>query len=362
MNAYPPDDEEDENGVVRPPVNDVVQVLDARGDLILVVGQERKEFLVCSRTLRRASKVFDDLYSRRVEGQDGHERLDLSHIGVLPLHLVLEIIHGNHAKVNPHLTNKETLHDVLVVTHHFSMTGCLAPIAVKWLKKVYDKEPSGFHNIAVQLWITHQLGHLGCLKQTIYSMVQGGRLNSRGELIGQGATDNDEYRRFPTLSLLGVLEQVKECRSRVVAHLVNTVRDAVRNLIESPRMPAAMQTNGPAPKPTVCQVRQESPTRRRQCDSRMLGAFQRALFDQNWDKVDKPASSPYSLHRRINEVARQTLKEYDPPTDSHKHCGPFGRNGLEPLVDIVKREVDAIPFDERDFMRRGKMMGFPVGA
>lgn len=373
------DQEEENNSVVRPPISGIVEVLDERGDLILVVGPERREFLVCSRTLLRASKTFEVLFNRRYEGADGHMRLDIKEIGVVPLHLVLQVIHGNPTKVDEFIDDPNTLHDVLVVTHHFKMTQCLAPIAGKWLRKTYSPEPAGFHNIAVQLWITHQLGHLGCLRQTICCMVVRGRLNSKGDLIGQGASDNDAYSQFPTLKLLKIVgkalflptickacptnnpcpqDHVKHCRSHVVATLVNMVRDAITNLTQSPRQPVPSQSNGPTPKPTVCRAKNESPVRRRQCDCRMLGAFMRALYDQNWDKVDHPSSSPYSLHRRISEISRQTLKEYELPSELHRNCGPFGDKEVQPLMPIVTHEVDQIPFDEADFVKRGTMMGF----
>ncbi|KAM7207233.1 hypothetical protein V8F20_002499, partial [Naviculisporaceae sp. PSN 640] len=271
----------------------------------------------------------------------------------------LQIIHNNPTKVDDFIEDANTLHDVLVVTHHFKMTQCLAPIAGKWLRKTYCVEPQGFHNIAVQLWITHQLGHLGCLKQTVRCMVTRGRLNSRGELIGQGASDNDAYSHFPTLKLLKIVDHVKVCRARVVEILVNMVRDAITNLTQSPRQQAATQTNNPVPRPpTVCRAKNETPIRRRACDCRMLGAFMRALYDQNWDRVDHTPCSPYSLHRRISEISRQTLKEYEMPSELHRNCGPFGNKEVQPLEPIVEHEVEQIPLDEPDFVKRGTIMGF----
>jgi len=194
------------------PLSDLVEVLDGLGDLILVVGQEKREFMVCSRTLRRASVVFDRLYEHRFEGDDGHMRLNLSHIGMNPMHLILLVIHGAPMKVQEKMGDPNTLHDVLVVTHHFEMTKCLAPIALKWLRRTYNKEPSQFRDIAVQMWITYQMGHLSCLKQTIYNMVISGRLNARGYMVGPQAGENDEYRRFPTLQLIGVLGKYRHAR------------------------------------------------------------------------------------------------------------------------------------------------------
>lgn len=143
-----------------------------------------------------------------------------------------------------------------------------------------------------------------------------------------------------------------------MAILVNMVRDGLTSLTESPTGPPVTRVNGPAPKPTVCQALQDTPARRRQCDARMLGSLVRALHQQHWEKVDHSASSPYSLHRRITEVSRQTLKEYEMPSDLHRHCGPFGGREVPPLLPIVQREVDSIPFDEADFARRGTLMGF----
>lgn len=89
----------------------------------------------------------------------------------------------------------------------------------------------------------------------------------------------------------------------------------------------------------------------------MLGALHRALYAVNWGKVHYQAMSPQSLHKRITEISRQTMKEYEPPTDQHRTCNPFGGN-LRELMEIVNAEVDKIKFDEQDFHRRGTDMGF----
>lgn len=93
----------------------------------------------------------------------------------------------------------------------------------------------------------------------------------------------------------------------------------------------------------------------------MLGALHRALYAVNWSKVNYQSMSPQSLHKRIAEIARQTMKEYEPPTDPHRNCEPFGGRLLE-LVEIVNAEVDRIEFDEQDFHRCGTEMGFGKAA
>ncbi|KAK3329215.1 hypothetical protein B0H66DRAFT_634429 [Apodospora peruviana] len=343
-------------------LSELVEIMDGRGDLILSVGGEQREFLVCSRTLCRASPAFEKLCQQHVRSIDGFRRISLIDVGVTPMQIVLLVIHGSPTKVYPKMQDTKLLHDVLVVTHHFQMTDCLAPIAARWLKMTYNHNVQRYEDIAVQLWISHQLGHLGCLKQTIHSMVATSRLNTTGKMIGLGAADHDEYCNYPTLQSLDLLDKIEACRTRVINILLGCVNDAVKNLTESPRQPAPAKTNGPAQNPTVCKVSSEPPARRRQCDCRMLGALHRALYELNWHRIDYRSSSPHRLHNKIGEICRQTLKEFEPPVQAHKECDPFG-GSLPQVADIVRTEVAKIAFDRAGFARRSQALGFtPAGS
>jgi hypothetical protein len=73
------------------------------------------------------------------------------------------------------------------------------------MKEVYKADIIRHEEVAHQLWISHMLGHLGCVKQTIMRLVATARLNSQGELIGFGAKDDQSYSTYPSLNALKLL-------------------------------------------------------------------------------------------------------------------------------------------------------------
>ena len=207
-----------------------IEVLDSHGDLIFVAGKgaQRCQFRVCSRTVFRASPYLKELYyredvdaPRRSRSREspsrqspGHRlrqdlkdlrRIELDRIDVKAFHLVLLIIHGEFQKALDKLKGQALFSEVVVVAHHYDMVNILAPVATKWLKKVYNEDHIRHDKLARQLWITHMLGHLRCVKQTTSRMICTARLNSKDELVGRGASDNEPYVMHQTLMALNIM-------------------------------------------------------------------------------------------------------------------------------------------------------------
>ncbi|KAK3392787.1 hypothetical protein B0H63DRAFT_504838 [Podospora didyma] len=350
-----------------PQGDDVVEILDNRGDLILVVGTQKKKFQVCSRTIARASAELEkhcrestphsEDYTHDSDAVATHRRVYLPKIDPHALHVVLIIIHGSPTQIFPKLTDLWLLRDVLIVTHHFDMTDCLAPVAAKWLKKTYDKDVLRHEAVAAQLWITYQLGHLGCVKQTITNMVMSARLNPSGELIGYGAADTQKYCKHDTLKALGILDQIQECRGNIMTHLVRMVETAVERLTRPP-----LQKRGGAAQPTengddvidtgaVCRAKSSYI----RCDCAMLGAMHRAIAAEGWNSVDLNCS-PQWLYKKIQKMTRMAQAWAELPA-AHAECDPFGGQ-LPDLMDICHAAVETIPFDESEFVKRGNAVGF----
>ncbi|KAK0624864.1 hypothetical protein B0T17DRAFT_654708 [Bombardia bombarda] len=331
---------------------DLLEVLDPAGDLVLIVGTEGKKFLVCSRTMARHSDFFVR-FNREYEASphtDGRKPrcIRLARQKVEAMRVVLLKVHGKLAQVYTYVssTNLQLLHDVIVATHHFDMTECLAGISVKWLKLVYKPQPSRYDEIATQLWITFRLGHLGCVKQTIQAMVTYGRLNSEGELIGRGAKDSQPYCKFPTMEALGILDDIKKCRDDMITKLVTIVSDAHDGLMNSPIIVSAICSGE-----SVCRAKQ-SQTR---CDCTMGGALGRALRQLDWKNEDLSAS-PHRLYTHIEAIRAKALEQTG-STQAHQHCEPFGGK-LPSLQQLAHDMVETMSFDVDKFTRRARALGF----
>ncbi|KAK0735127.1 hypothetical protein B0T26DRAFT_868027 [Lasiosphaeria miniovina] len=350
-----------------PQHNGPIEVLDDRGDLILAVGDNQIQFQVCSRTLARASPYLREKYftndhyleCEKKESVDAFEiekRLFFPGIESRPFHIVLMVIHGLDTRVYHEFADMMLLRDVLAVAHHFEMTRCLSPIVGKWLKKVYNKDVARHDEAAAQLWITHQLGHLGCIKQTIYNMVIKGRLNSRGDLVGYGASDNEPYIGDEHVRALNLLADIIACRKRIMDRLLETVKQAgVRvDTYDHHLKNARPRADRP------CRGR----TAQRVCEMNMATAFRWAFRASELEGLDQKCS-PSSVHKRMIKMEQLTrmflepllLSGEMPAGRDHKNCMIFP-HGMPNLFEIATREVEAIPFKKEDIVSRAADVGF----
>ncbi|KAK3693397.1 hypothetical protein B0T22DRAFT_476245 [Podospora appendiculata] len=333
---------------------DIVEVLDPHGDLVLVIGAEKREFLVCSRTLARASPEFDQKCLRnwqvvpgpRKEGDTPGplRKLNLCGFNAEAFHVVLLVIHGAAPQVHQKMHDTKLLHDVICVTHHFDMTKCLAPVAGTWLKRIYKKDVSSYDDIATQLWITHQLGHLPCAKQTVQNMILSARRTPDGKLIGRTAPENKRYDAYNTLKITGLLDDILQARNSLIKEMLRRVDETIKRLSHSPKIPS--QADGK----TVCRAR----STQSRCDSSMLGGLFRAMHAENWKNFDHN-SSPERTYKRIMRIAALASNLAE-PTSAHRACDPFG--GTWPTLEsLVEDEVEKISWDVRGFAERAFSLG-----
>ncbi|KAK3341871.1 hypothetical protein B0T25DRAFT_511309 [Lasiosphaeria hispida] len=332
----------------------VLELMDKHGDMMLFVGHAK--FLVCSRTLFRASSVVekahhDHMASQLEAGQSPAVlaqqagRLRLARPGVTPaaVRAILTIIHGSPMDLVPKFENRKLLHDILIVTDHYKMTECLAPVAVKWIRKVYNKDAVRYDDIAAQLWICHKLGHLRCLKQTLAKMIVGGRLNRAGQLVGYGATDDQPYAEMQTITTLGI---IAAARTALVEQLLQLFEQAYARLEASPKTATISNLHE-----FVCKADKNQA----KCDLVMLGALVKAIKAENWEVLDISAS-PRQLHRRMMKISMDALDRAD-VSGVHRGCEPLGSE-VKSLEDLAQWAVDQIPLDESDFRRRSTALGF----
>ncbi|KAK3382208.1 hypothetical protein B0T24DRAFT_686055 [Lasiosphaeria ovina] len=350
-----------------PQHNGPIEVLDDSGDLILVVGDSQIQFQVCSRTIARASPYLRERYfphdhhleyekKEAVNAFEIQKKLFFPGIEPRPFRIVLMVIHGRDTRVYHEFADMMLLRDVLAVAHHFKMTRCLSPIAGRWLKKVYNKDVARHDEVAAQLWITHQLGHLGCIKQTIYNMVIKSRLNSRGDLVGYGAPDDEPYVDDEHVRALHLLADIAACRKRIMDRLLEIVRQAGARVDTYDHHLKNARPRGDRP----CRGR----TAQRVCEMNMATAFRWAFRASELEGLDQKCS-PSSVHKRMIKMEQLTqmflepllLSSEMPAGRDHKNCKIFP-HGVPTLFEIATREVEAMPFKKEDIASRAAEIGF----
>ena len=190
-----------------------ITIVDHRGDLIIATcekpNSEGMRFRVCSNTVFRASPTLERLTRDSTVCFGGQQVLSLRDANTTALHTLLNIIHGHFAQVFPRFSDKRLLYDVLVLTHQFDMTHCLAPVAEKWFHKSYGSlnEFCTFEAFDVHLWISHELGHVTSTRAVLNTLLGNAAYNSDGQLVWPPSNNpNVEYRKmraFETLGLIG---------------------------------------------------------------------------------------------------------------------------------------------------------------
>lgn len=148
-------------------------VVDHRGDLRLKVGQaddtgfdpsqQYAEFVVCSRTLARASPVFDRmLYGAFAEAKHNSNSVvgwivRLAEEKPAPMEIFLNITHANFAKI-PRILSVDNLYELAALTHYYDATTLLAPWLEGWLASTIEMTRDANILMPKMLWISWEFG------------------------------------------------------------------------------------------------------------------------------------------------------------------------------------------------------------
>lgn len=162
------DDDDEEFKIVEDPKSNpalqdgITEVLDSDGELILVVGPQKREFQVCERALFRASSVLKTAHRTKSPIPDSGEtrrKIVIPDVDASAMHVLLLIIHAQ--AVEPkYKINKALFSKVLVIAHHYDLLKISADVGKGWQQKTFDKHAVRYDNLANQLWIAYQLGYL----------------------------------------------------------------------------------------------------------------------------------------------------------------------------------------------------------
>lgn len=155
-------------------------IMDYRGDLILRVGAahgNETTFKTCSRTLSRASPVFDRmLYGDFSESKansttnDGTWSVDLPSDNPAAMKVFLSICHAAFSKV-PRVLSVDELYDITVLTNYWDATLMLRPWIVGWMASVEEiiSDANTLH--PKMLWISWELGRKRTFEVTVDRML-----------------------------------------------------------------------------------------------------------------------------------------------------------------------------------------------
>ncbi|TDZ37720.1 hypothetical protein C8035_v007679 [Colletotrichum spinosum] len=165
---------------------------DPRGDLILSVGEaedEVNDFVVCSRTVARGSKVLNTMLfggfaesTASAAASDGSWTVKLPDDQMDPFFLVLTILHGNYQLV-PQTLEEDELYELLVVTEKYDMTHILRPWAKRWFDQLAIDGIPHFQDRPRVMWIAWELGNEDVFCKIAKELMLSSCVDDTGQLL-----------------------------------------------------------------------------------------------------------------------------------------------------------------------------------
>lgn len=199
--------------------------IDRDGDLTLVVGPEHRRFLVCSRSLSRASPVFKRMLYGNSQWQESRPKdpSQLPWVVKLPeenhdsTKTLLEIIHSRFVHVPSTCGKIEDLYEILVVADKYGMTKLLRPWVQGWVTSLTPLQDN--EAIWHALGVATELGAENVVRHFLRRMVRENKRNQQGNILIRLSSAKMlalETAGLPLvpLELLGKHEGRKEARYR----------------------------------------------------------------------------------------------------------------------------------------------------
>jgi hypothetical protein len=168
--------------------------IDRDGDLTLVVGPERRKFLVCSRTLSRASPVFKQMLYGNPQWQESRPKdpSQLPWVVKLPgdnhdaTKTLLEIIHSRFAHVPSICATVDELYEILVVAGKYDMTKLLRPWVQGWVTSLPPLQDN--QAIWPALGVATELGAEEIVRQLFWRIIEETKCDQEGNILVQLAS------------------------------------------------------------------------------------------------------------------------------------------------------------------------------
>lgn len=174
---------------------------DPDGELYLEVGPEKVVYVVCPRSLARASPVSKRmLYGGFAEAKPatGDWRVPLPEDNPEALELLLNIIHGHFAEIPDEIDEIE-LYEAAVLTNKYDLTHIVRPWAQPWLADLKLQMDIPAHRI----WIAWELGDQELFISELDDLRLDCSSNAEGDLVDYTETPLPKYLMLKNLSILG---------------------------------------------------------------------------------------------------------------------------------------------------------------
>ncbi|KAK6615092.1 hypothetical protein QC760_000199 [Botrytis cinerea] len=284
--------------------------LDPWGDLTLRIGPDgaTDDYIVCPRTLARASPVFERmLYGGFAErepstrGAVGEWVVRLPEDNSTTMGLFLSIIHGNYDETLQDLSLDE-IYYLTVAVHYYDATKVLRPWAEIWINHVASLVEDVNTPMLRVLWIAWELGSVSLF-----------RIVSRHILLEFDAADfADALSCSSTQTPPGVLEHINSVRENILGSLLQPFRDLVGHLLVEDE------------KPRWCRHAVWMGSHR--CESIILGSLTWCLCKSKlWPLPEAPDiyDSIAGIYTRLQGLIIHDLGVFDKKED-HSICNPSG--------------------------------------
>ncbi|GAB1312098.1 hypothetical protein MFIFM68171_02308 [Madurella fahalii] len=204
--------------------------VDDDGDLRLIIGPDEWEFLVCSRSLSRVSRVFKCMLyggfreSRPVSDTESWV-VKLPEDDSAAAKLLLDVIHARFDGIPTTLPLAE-LYNVLVFTEKYDMTKVLRPWLQAWVTSLSALHESP--DISYAIGLARELGAKDTLGRLARRLIVDSGINNEGQLVDA----NKKLIEQPSMPLISsqLFENAARIRMNYLHEIFKSLKEIISNL------------------------------------------------------------------------------------------------------------------------------------
>ncbi|EHA55189.1 hypothetical protein MGG_08044 [Pyricularia oryzae 70-15] len=315
-------------------LQDTTIYFDQKGDLRFMVGAEERVFVVCSRTVSRASVVFERMLygpfaEKKPDDTDSDWVVKLPEDSSKGLEVIFNVVHARFKLVTDFL-GLDDLFDVMVMADKYDTMEPIQPWCRRWAenaKRIYSCGTERGQELMI-LWTAWKLGSSALYEQAAVRLLprisrppstsrSPTTVDIKSYLVGeQRMSEMDGFKYAGSASIIQPVLRVREI---VLQRMIDAVNLGKRELMNEK-------------KTSPCQVRyqENGPKNKRQaCKTMLAGSI--CLNQAAWSKVPTFAKdvchSVESFQHEIDSVLDTLMT-----LTGHNRCSP-----KEMIVDDVKK-------------------------
>ncbi|KAF4911299.1 hypothetical protein CGCF415_v004722 [Colletotrichum fructicola] len=299
---------------------------DSRGDLVLKVGKAfhegGRDFVVCSRTVARWSKVFNAMFfggfaESISSARDGTWTIALPEDRAAPLFLILAIIHGTHQPI-PMGLGRDELFDLLIVTEKYDMTHVLRPWASQWVQNLpldnYENTTGQYRDV----WIAWELGCEASFCKMLNDILWDCRVDDAGQLINVHGVP---LSIIPCLEPSSILENISFKRAELIERLINCLRRAMKTSLTMSRCEEELAEIRHCNCSDVNFENRSALITKEDCDDLFLGRIMRRIREMGLEEFVLPRATFSSYLGSIHDLSDLILlEEVNGHVEGHDSC------------------------------------------